>query len=775
VAAAPASGSPQSQRGSSIDPRVAEQVRAEQVRTLYRQSTPVLLANVFNAIVISAALWSYAPHARLLAWTGCMTAMALARVELRRRYWSRERAAAEHARWGLRFTLGSLSAGCLWGFAGFALMPSALPLQVLVLFVVGGMAAAAAGTISCFMPAYYAYLLPSLTPAIARLWLFGGTEHADMVAILLLFVFALSLVAHNVHRALAEAFSLRFENTELLTQVSNAHASVTEANANLRIANEQLETRVRERTLELQESQANLSEIVNESPDAIVVMNELGVIVAANPASERISGQPARALIGRHFTDTGTAAPDDIPRALEAFKNALAGSHRPLEEFRLVRPDGQQVVIEVMLRAVRGRDGEQRVHSVIRDVSERHRMQRLKQAYEERLREAERLEAVGLLAGGVAHDFNNVLTTILGNVDLLETSGADPNAKALLGEIRHGALQAANLTRQLLAFSRKQVLDVKPADLGYVISNAQNLFERALGEQNRLEVSLPAQPMVVLVDATQIEQAILNLLVNARHAMPEGGRVALQVEHIELDSANDWPEAEPGAYVRLAVTDTGTGMDEATRRRVFEPFFTTKELGHGTGLGLSSVHGVVKQAGGHIHVLSEPGLGTRFEILLPYHAAPAPQIARQESTAWRAGAGTVLVVEDQTQVRRALAYLLEGAGYSVITAENAEAALEIVRKCDGRVDLLVSDVIMPGVSGIELSRRLLAMYPRLAVLLVSGYAGSELGDLAELGDDVVFLQKPFDAVSLTSAVSAALARARSEARALRTAGSSDAG
>jgi CheY-like chemotaxis protein len=275
--------------------------------------------------------------------------------------------------------------------------------------------------------------------------------------------------------------------------------------------------------------------------------------------------------------------------------------------------------------------------------------------------------------------------------------------------------------------------------------------------------------MVALVDATQIEQAILNLLVNARHAMPEGGRVMLELEHVQLDATSDWPGAEPGDYVCLAVSDTGTGMDEATRRRVFEPFFTTKELGHGTGLGLSSVHGVVKQAGGHIRVLSEPGLGARFEILLPCHAAPPPQIARQQSALPHAGSGTVLVVEDQTQVRRALAHLLEGAGYSVVTAQNAEEALEIVRKRDGRVDLLVSDVIMPGVSGIELSRRLLATYPRLAVLLVSGYAGSELGDLAELGDDVMFLQKPFDAVSLTSAVHVALQRARGEARASCTA------
>jgi PAS domain S-box-containing protein len=538
-------------------------------------------------------------------------------------------------------------------------------------------------------------------------------------------------------------------------------------------ANEKLEARVRERTAQLRTSQEQLSEIVNESPDAIMVFGEPGTVMSANPAAERLVGRPASEMIGLNFADCVSFSPSEAERAYAAFNSALQGDERPPEEFGFVRGDGQTVIVEVMLRVVYGRNGERRMHAVIRDVTERDRMQKLKQAYEQRLREAERLESIGLLAGGVAHDFNNVLTMILSNVDLLQTWGDDPNSKALLGEIRHGSQQAANLTKQLLAFSRKQVLDVKPTDLGYVISNARKLFERAAGAHNRLHVQLPAEPMVVLVDATQIEQAIVNLLVNANHAMPDGGRVELSVSSMALDTGTDWPDAESGDYVCVAVTDTGTGMDEATRRRVFEPFFTTKELGHGTGLGLSSVHGVVKQAGGHIRVLSEPGRGSRFEILLPCHAAPAPSIPRHDSAVWSTNTGTVLVVEDQPQVRRALEHLLQSAGYHVLAAESGEDALAMVRKLNGRVDLLVSDIIMPGVSGIELSRRLLALYPTLAVLLVSGYAGSEFGALAELGEDVQFLQKPFDAASLSAAMRAALQRAA--ARAPQQAGTRDLG
>jgi PAS domain S-box-containing protein len=746
---------------------VLEQVRAEQIRTLYGHSAPVLLANVVNAVIVSAVLWTHTSHALLLAWSATMTLMALARIALRRRYWSRERSPAEQEPWGARFTTGSLSAGLLWGFAGGVLMPESLPQQLVVVFVLGGMAAGAAASISCFPRAYYAFLIPALTPAVARLS-FGGVEQLGMVAMLVLFMGALSLVARNVRHALTQAFRLRFENAELYAQVSQTTRSLAEANERLLESNEQLEARVQERTHELRVSQDQLSEIVRESPDAIVVLDESGRIMSANPAAERIAGRPADALIGRHIAATGTLSVHDTTRAVELFAKVLRAGEQPPAELSVIGQDGQALVIEVKLRVVCDLRGERRVHTVIRDVTERNRSHRLKEAYEARLREAERLESLGMLAGGIAHDFNNMLTMILGNVDLLDSQETEPKVRQRLGEIRHGSLQAANLTKQLLAFSRQQVLDVRPTDLKQVVANGLKLFERALGEQNKLSTKLAAEPMVVLADATQLEQAILNLLLNARHAMPQGGRVELELQRIELTDESGWPEAQPGAYVRLAVSDSGTGMDEATRRRVFEPFFTTKALGYGTGLGLSSVHGLVKQAGGDIRVTSELGHGTRFEIILPYQARAASSAAVGEESVWSPGHGVVLLVEDQLVVRRSLEHILQDAGYQVLAAEDGEQALELMRKRDGRIDLLVSDVIMPGLSGIELSRRLLAVHPQLAVLLVSGYAGAEIGMLTELGENVQFLQKPFDAATLTSAARAILQRARGLARRDRT-------
>ena len=750
------------QQRLSQDPRVAPLVRAEQVRILYRQSVPVLLANVVNALILCAVLWSHQPHRELIGWAVAMAGMVVFRILLRARYWSRERKPVEQGLWGARFTWGSMLAGSLWGVIGSVLLPHALEHQMLVLFVLGGMTAGAAATLSCFMPTYFAFVLPLLLPTMARLSWLGDREHIAMAAMLGMFGTALTLVARNAHRSLTQAFRLRFENAELYTQVSQTQASLVNVNERLQRMNEQLESRVQQRTEQLQASEHSLHEIVTQSPDAIVVFDELGRVVSANPAAERITGTPVDQLEGKPFASSITFAKGDAERAVEVFQSVLGGMERAPEELRIQQSDGLTLVIEVKLRVVHGVDGQRRVHSVIRDVTERHRLQRLKQEYESRLRESERLEAVGMLAGGVAHDFNNVLSMILSNVDLLDTWGSDPHAKALLGEIRHGSLQAANLTKQLLAFSRKQVLDVKPTDLSQIVSTARTLLERALGERIQLVIALPDEPTVVLIDATQIEQSILNMLVNARHALPHGGRVQLEVERVDLRDDAGWPGASPGPYVRLCISDNGTGMDEGTRARVFEPFFTTKQFGQGTGLGLSSVHGIVKQAGGHIRVTSELGRGSQFEILLPCHTLSVPD-APEAQRAWSPGTGTVLVVEDQEQVRRSLKHLLEDAGYQVMAAENAEQALSLAKKRDERIDLLVTDVIMPGVSGIELSRRMLALYPGLAVLLVSGYAAGEIHVVTELGESVQFLQKPFDAVSLTSAARNVLTRARSAA------------
>jgi CheY-like chemotaxis protein/anti-sigma regulatory factor (Ser/Thr protein kinase) len=301
------------------------------------------------------------------------------------------------------------------------------------------------------------------------------------------------------------------------------------------------------------------------------------------------------------------------------------------------------------------------------------------------------------------------------------------------------------------------VLNVKPTDIAQLLTYSRPMLERALGEQNTLTVALPNDRVTVLVDASQLEQALINLLVNAKHAMPDGGNVAVHVHRLDLDTHPDWPEVRAGVYVRISVADTGSGMDEATRHRVFDPFFTTKGLGHGTGLGLSIVHGIVEQAGGHIRVTSEPGRGACFEMLLPFHKAAASEPPRDlVPVEWTAGSGVVLVVEDQPQVQRATKRILTAAGYHVLSAVDGEDALRISSAHDGPIDALVTDVIMPGLSGVELSRRLLKQNPDLAVLLVSGYAGKEITELAELGPDVQFLQKPFDAASLTSTVAATL-------------------
>jgi two-component system cell cycle sensor histidine kinase/response regulator CckA len=741
---------------------IDERVRTEQVRTLFKQSAPVLVANVLNAAILSGALWWRAPHWLLLAWTAAVITMAWSRELMRRRFWLRDWSAQEHEAWGRRFTIGTACAGLLWGFAGGVLLPDSLPHQVVVVFVIGGMAAGAAGTISCFLPAYYVYVVPALVPALIRLLAYGEQVHLAMMAMLSLFVVALSVVARNVNRALVEAFRLRFENAALVDRIGEAQSSLIAANEGLSRANELLERRVRERTAELAESQQSLAEIVRESPDGIVILDDTGAFVTANPAAERIAGRRESEVRGKSFLAVDLLAPGDAERAARVFGRVTEGELDGPSEFSLVRPDGFVVDVEINPRLVAGEDGQRRVHAVVRDVTARHRLGRLKAEYESRLQQAQRLESIGMLAGGVAHDFNNVLTMILNNVDVLAAAATDDTARELLQEIRQGSSQAANLTKQLLAFSRKQLLDVKPASLTHVVKRAQTMFERALGHQNTLTVSLPSDPATVLVDPSQMEQAIINLLVNARYAMPHGGHVSVEIRRLHFETHADWPEVPAGAYALLSVADDGMGMDEATRCRVFDPFFTTRELGQGTGLGLSTVHGIVNQAGGHIRVVSEPGVGTRFEILLPSHT-PVDGVAslevveeRPTTAEWTQGHETVLLVEDHPQVRRAAERILVAAGYTVLVAENGPQALRVLAEHDAGVDVLVTDFVMPGMSGVELIHALREERPTLAVLLMSGYTGSEITVRADLGPDVVFLHKPYDAAEFTASVRAAI-------------------
>ncbi|MGB0035543.1 MAG: PAS domain S-box protein [Candidatus Acidiferrales bacterium] len=375
---------------------------------------------------------------------------------------------------------------------------------------------------------------------------------------------------------------------------------------------------------------------------------------------------------------------------------------------------------------------------------------------EEQLRQAQKMEAVGRLAGGIAHDFNNLLMVIQGYADLLsERLPANDPLRRNAEQIQMASQRATSLTRQLLAFSRKQMLAPKILNIQTVVSDMEKIMRRLIGEDIMLEASSAPDLWLVKADRSQLEQVILNLAVNARDAMPDGGRLLIETANVELDSSYAHPPAvfSPGKYVMLAVTDNGCGMEAATQAHIFEPFFTTKEKGKGTGLGLATVYGIVKQSGGYIWVYSEPGRGTSFKIYLPRIEEEQTQSGRDhrpDSHELPRGSETILLVEDEKGVRELTREYLQTSGYTVIEAENGTNALELAAQHKGEIQLLMTDVVMPGISGRELADRISRMRPGIKILYMSGYTDQSVVHHGILETDAILLQKPFTLTTLAS-------------------------
>ena len=488
----------------------------------------------------------------------------------------------------------------------------------------------------------------------------------------------------------------------------------------------------------LRNSEQSYRSLVDGVRDVIFALSPGGEVTSLNPAFEEMTGfQPAE-WVGRPFE--AFVHPDDVPLALDLFGRVLQGEPRPTIQFRILTRAGTYRVAEFSATA-QLRDG--RLTGILgigRDVTER-------LGLEQQLRQAQKMEAVGRLAGGIAHDFNNILTAITGHADLLlEDLGHHDPRRADVDEIRRSAERAAGLTRQLLAFSRQQVLQPKVVDLNALVLDMDKLLRRLIGEDVELATVLDPTLGRVTADPGQLEQVIVNLAVNARDAMPQGGKLTLETRNIDLDSSYTLEHSlvKPGPYVQLTVSDSGIGMDEETQAHAFEPFFTTKPRGQGTGLGLAMVYGTVKQSGGFIWVYSEPGRGATFKIYLPRvdapveSAAPPAPVERPPR-----GSETVLLAEDEPAVRAIARQALERQGYTVLAAPSGADALALAAQHGATIHLLLTDVVMPGMSGRDLADRLTAQRPGIRVLYISGYTDNAIVRHGMLEPGLAYLQKPF--------------------------------
>jgi signal transduction histidine kinase/FixJ family two-component response regulator len=420
---------------------------------------------------------------------------------------------------------------------------------------------------------------------------------------------------------------------------------------------------------------------------------------------------------------------------------------------RLKQHDGRIAEVTIRLTIIPVAH-EQRVLAVVRDVTARRHL-------EEQLRQSQKMEAVGQLAGGVAHDFNNSLTVIGMHCEFLaEHLARDETGLEDVRAIRDAATRAAGLTRQLLAFSRKQILQAELLDVNAAITDVERMLCRLIGEDIRLTMELESEVGCVLADRGQIGQVLMNLAVNARDAMPEGGQLTIETRRVDRRDFTSDEELADGPYVMVAVGDTGTGMSADVRARVFEPFFTTKPQGKGTGLGLATTYGIVRQSGGHVTVESALGEGTTFRIYLPLRSESASATrASTESTSPTAGSETVLLVEDEEHVRALARRVLEREGYTVLSAASGLEAIRLVEGYRGTIDLLVTDIVMPGLNGRELHARLDATLGGLRVLFMSGYTDDEFIRRGLQRQDLPYLEKPFDADHLAASVRKALDKA----------------
>src|SRR5689334_6848325 len=491
-------------------------------------------------------------------------------------------------------------------------------------------------------------------------------------------------------------------------------------------------------------------DLFENTKDILFTVDLEGNVTSVNKAAEEVMGWPRNEALQKNIKCI--VAPEHAVLCNEVMRRIA--SEEPLQHFEIamLRKDGRKVLLEASARLIRSNGKKGCVQGIARDVTERRQLENM-------VRQSQKLEAIGRLSGGLAHDFNNLLCVINGHTELL-TEALQPDDRAVrsVTQIRKAADSAAALTRQLLAFSRRQVFHPQVVDLNAIVTETERLLARLIDEHIEFYNALDPALGRVMVDPVQVEQVIINLVLNARDAMPKGGKLTIETSNFDLEENHQSKISQipAGKYVLLALTDTGCGMNEETQNRIFEPFYTTKEIGQGTGLGLATVYGIVKQSGGYIWVYSEEGRGTTFKVYLPRVAKPLTEPRPSRHVEISKGTETILVVEDAEPLRALTKEFLTASGYTVLEAANGDEAIRIAKSYAGTIDLLLTDVVMPRMGGKPLVEQVAEIRPHTCVLYMSGYPNDGIVQAGILANGVALLEKPFTREILSKRVRQAL-------------------
>ncbi|HVN24526.1 MAG TPA: ATP-binding protein [Syntrophorhabdales bacterium] len=743
---------PQSQRHSGdVAADEDREVYAEQVRQLYSNSMPGLLASAINALLIVVIQRSVTPHSNLIVWIALLAVISLLRYRDIRAYWREPPEAAQAARWGKRFAIGLALSGVAWGSAAIFLFPvESLAHETFLAFVVGGMVAGAAAAFSSIMTAFLAYSVPALTPIIVHFALLGDELRLAMGGMTLLFGIMMFVVAQRVHTVRIASVRLRFQNRGLVCDLTEQSL----AKEALKKARDELEGRVRERTAELNNAyevlQVEVEErrkvekelrllttAIEQAVEGVFVNAPDGTIVYANKAFCRMLGYREEELIGQRIWKTRA---DDSGQSSTLIWATINAGNVWTGRITRRRKDGGLIETETSVGPIKDDTGKViNQVGVCRDITGQLRL-------EDQLRQAQKMEALGTLAGGIAHDFNNILAAMLGFTEMVIEDVSDrPDVQHKMERVLKAGLRGRDLVKQILAFSRNAEGELKELSLTSLIRETHALLRASLPSIIEMRLAVDTKDDCVLGEPTQLQQVIMNLVTNAAYAMREnGGLLTTRLSSTTFPERNVSldPDMKPGTYVKLTVSDTGTGMTDEVRERIFEPFFTTKEPGQGTGMGLAVAYGIVKSHGGTITAQSQPGQGSTFEVFLPQAQKPRTTKEAATTDAPLRGTERILFVDDEELLVEMVSQVLGDLGYHVTTARNGSEAWDLFREDPSEFDLVITDQTMPDMSGMSLAQKMLKVRKELPVILCTGHSETVSPETAHEVGISAFAMKP---------------------------------